>query len=105
MSEELENELLDLVSIESQIIELKNKLKDLEKRKASISTDVLNYFETVDTAPIETEDIKITYVKPRVQYSVDKEKLQEKYPEVVMEDVQKETTYKASIRITLKGEE
>lgn len=101
MDSKLENQLLDLVSIESQLAGLKKTQKELEERKAEISDELLNYFETVDTKPIETEDLKISYVKPSVRYSIDKEGLQEKYPQIA-EEFTKETQVKASIRIKLR---
>ena len=101
MDSKLENQLLDLVSIESQLAGLKKTQKELEERKAEISDELLNYFETVDEKPIETEDLKISYVKPSVRCSIDKESLQEKYPEIAKEFI-KETKVKASIRIKLK---
>lgn len=101
MDSKLENQLLDLVSIESQLAGLKKTQKELEERKAEISDELLNYFETVDTKPIETEDLKISYVKPSVRYSIDKEGLYEKYPQIA-EEFTKETQVKSSIRIKLK---
>lgn len=101
MEKELENQLLDLVAIETQIADMKKKQKELEERKSQITDSVLNYMENVDPSPIETDELKITYVKPSVRFTIDKDALQEKYPEIANEFT-KETKVKSSLRIKLK---
>lgn len=101
MNEELEKKLPELAFVESEIVRLKKELKELEERKAEMSQLVIEHFETVSPSPIENDKLKITYVKPSVRFTIDKDGLQEKYPEIANEFT-KETNVKASIRIKLK---
>lgn len=96
-----DDELKELVFLERDIKEYKQRLEDLEARKKELSVGLLNHFETVSEEPIETDEIKISYVKPSVRYSIDKAKLEEKYP-AIAEEFTKETKVKASVRISLK---
>lgn len=105
MNEELEAMLPELAFVEEEIISYKKRLKEMEERKAEISSKVLEEFEKdASKEPIENDKLKITYVKPSVRTSIDKDALQEKYPEIAKE-FEKETTVKASIRIKLKEKE
>lgn len=104
MNEELEAMLPELAFVEEEIVAYKKRLKEMEDRKAEISTKILEEFEKGSKDPIENERLKITYVKPSVRLSIDKDGLQEKYPEIAKE-FEKETTVKASIRIKLKEKE
>ena len=98
-----EEELKELAFIERDIKEFKKRLEGMEERKKEITSQVIEHFESVSEEPIETTDLRISYIKPSVRYSIDKTKLEEKYPEIAKE-FEKETKVKATIRITLKGE-
>lgn len=101
MEQELLDTLPELAFIEEEITSYKKRIKEMEERKAEISSKIIEHFENVDNTPIETEQLKITYVKPSVRFTIDKDGLEQKYPEIANEFM-KETNVKASIRIKLK---
>ena len=104
MDQELLEMLPELAFIEEEITSYKKRIKEMEERKAEISSKIIEHFENVDIKPIETEQLKISYVKPSVRFSIDKEGLEQKYPEIANEFL-KETNVKSSIRIKLKENE
>lgn len=102
--DELLEMLPELAFVEEEIVSYKKRLKEMEDRKAEMSARIIEHFEKVDSNPIETEQLKITYVKPSIRFSIDREGLEQKYPEIASEFM-KETNIKSSIRIKLKEKE
>lgn len=104
MEQELLEMLPELAFVEEEITSYKKRLKEMEERKAEISTRIIEHFENVDNSPIETEQLKITYVKPSIRFTIDKEGLEAKYPEIASEFM-KETNVKSSTSIRIKLKE
>lgn len=91
----------ELAFVESEISRIKKQLKELEERKSDLSKVCVEAFEKADIGTYENDKIKITFVAPSVRFSIDKDALKEKYPEIA-DEFTKETDVKASIRIKVK---
>ena len=97
----LENELYELSCITRKIKTLEAEIKELKGYEEEYKKVILDTMEKYDMQSFENAELKIRYVKPVVVARVDSALLGEKYPDVYLE-VAKETTSKASLRITLK---
>lgn len=98
---EMEFEIFELTSIETQIKKLEAELKELKGYEAEYKQTIMSQMEKENLPLIENESIRIKYVQPCTTKSVDESLLKEKYPEIY-EEVLKESIRKQSLRITLK---
>lgn len=89
---------------EQLLIEKEREYKQAEATAKEIREQLCKTFEEQGIRSWETNDLKVTYVVPMEQLRVDSKKLKEKYP-IVYGECQKLVKTKASIRVSLKGEE
>lgn len=89
---------------ENFLIEKEKEFKKAESTAKAIREELCKKMEEQGIKSWETSNIKVTYVAPVDRITVDSKKLKDKYP-VVYTECQKLSKTKASVRVTLKGEE
>jgi len=94
--------LEELVMLENRLNELKKEVNEIEKAKAEVVEEIMQYMEQRKVDKIETKDIRVTYVKASTRKSLDVEKLKEEYSIAdIPEDCYKETIVKPRVNIKL----
>lgn len=89
---------------EMTLIEIQQQEQIAKANADELRAKILTLMEQQGVKTFETPKLKMTYVAPIDRLTVDSAKVKLKYPQVYTE-CQKLTKVKASVRITLKGEE
>ncbi len=97
-----DKDLLQLTSIESQIIEFKEAIKTLEAKKQENLSKLEEAMKREGVKKIETERILVTFVEPSKSKTIDTARLKAEQPEIA-EQYAKETERKGFVKITLRG--
>ena len=97
-------ELAELYEAEQIIIKAKEEQKRAEERQNAVYNAILKAMEEQGVKTYETDTMKITYVAPTKRVTLDTARLKKENP-LMAKAYEKETETKASLRITLKGEE
>lgn len=93
-----------LETAEQILIQKEKEHKQAELVAKELREQLCQAMEKQGIKSWETDCLKVTYVAPIERISVDSKKLKEKYP-TVFNECQKLSKVKASVRVTLKGEE
>ena len=95
--------LSELYSLEAYIEHCEQQKKMTEERAKELRAMLLDEMEKQGVKTFENERIRLTYVAPQTRSTIDSAKLKKDHPEIA-EKYQKQTSVKASLKITLKGE-
>lgn len=96
MNEELENALLDLMSIKKQ-------QQELEEREKAIKDMMLPQMKNLDLKKVENEVIRVVYKPASSRESIDSARLKKDFPDIANQ-VRKVSEVKESLQITMKKE-
>lgn len=96
--------LAELYSLEAYIEHCENQKKQAEERAKDLRAKLLDEMETQGVKTFENERIRLTYIAPQTRSTIDSARLKKDLPEIA-EKYTKQTSVKASLKITLKGEE
>ena len=83
---------------------LEAQVKALKEQQEAYKDIIMNAMETQGIKSYENDILKITYVYPVEKLSVDSAKVKKEYPQVYAECLKKSVS-KASLRITIKGDD
>jgi hypothetical protein len=97
------NTLADLAEAERVIVSMNQYLKEAEERAKSIREAVMKAMAENGVKTFENDRLKITYVEPSTRTTLDSARLKKEEPEIAKK-YEKQSTTKASLRITIKGE-
>ncbi len=97
-----DKDLLQLTSIESQIIEFKEAIKYLEMQKQESLSKLEEAMKREGVKKLETDRVLITFVEPSKSKTLDTARLKAEQPEIAEQYV-KETERKGFVKITLRG--
>lgn len=86
----------------TEVTDLMIMVKKAEDRIAEIKESLLKAMEEHGVKKFENEYISFTYVAPSVRKTFDKKKLEKDHPEIDLDQYQKESKVKASVRIQVK---
>ena len=89
--------------MELYIKECEERKKQAEEDAKELRNALLEAMEKGAVKTFENDNIRITYVAPQTRSTIDSARLKKDLPEVA-EKYQKQTSVKASLKITLKGE-
>lgn len=95
--------LSELYSLEAYIEHCEQQKKQTEERAKELREMLLDEMEKQGVKTFENERIRLTYVAPQTRSTIDSARLKKDHPEIA-EKYQKQTSVKASLKITLKGE-
>lgn len=95
--------LSELYSLEAYIEHCDLQKKQAEDRAKELRAMLLDEMEKQGVKTFENERIRLTYVAPQTRSTIDSARLKKDLPEIA-EKYQKQTSVKASLKITLKGE-
>lgn len=95
--------LSELYSLEAYIKSCEDQKKQAEERAKKLRENLLEAMEKDAIKTFENDAIRITYVAPQTRSTIDSARLKKELPEIA-EQYSKETSVKASLKITLKGE-
>lgn len=98
-----DNQLARLYDLEAYIKECEERKKQAEEDAKELRNALLEAMEKGAVKTFENDNIRITYVAPQTRSTIDSARLKKDLPEVA-EKYQKQTSVKASLKITLKGE-
>lgn len=98
-----DNTLARLYDIEAYIKECEERKKKAEEDAKELRNALLEAMEKGAVKTFENDNIRITYVAPSTRSTIDSARLKKDLPEIA-EKYQKQTSVKASLKITLKGE-
>lgn len=96
-------ELAKFYEAEQIIIKAKEEQKRAEETQKEVYEAILKAMEEQGVKTYETDTMKITYVAPTKRVTLDTARLRKENP-LMAKAYEKETTTKASLRVTLKGE-
>lgn len=101
----VDKELQEKLEIAEQVlIQKEREHKQAEATAKGLREQLCQAMESQGIKSWETDCLKVTYVAPIERISVDSKKLKENYP-TVFNECQKLSKVKASVRVTLKGED
>lgn len=95
---------LEFTKRQKSLIRLKKQLKNAEERMESIREQLVELFEQQNIIKWETDGLTVSYIAPTEMHSIDSSKLKRELPQVY-DKYQKISKKKATVRITVKGEE
>lgn len=95
--------LSELYSIEAFIEYHETQKKEAEERAKELRAMILDEMEKQGVKTFDNDRIRLTYVAPQTRSTIDSARLKKDHPEIA-EKYQKQTSVKASLKITLKGE-
>lgn len=90
--------LMTMQDISLQISELRQKINQLTEQKEKLTPNVAKLFERKEVKNINVGEMWFTYIKASSTIRVDRDKLEECYPEI-FEEVKVEFPRKAQIRV------
>lgn len=96
--------LSELYSLEAYIQHCEIQKKEAEERAKDLRQMLLDEMEKQAVKTYENDRIRITYIATQTRTSIDSARLKKDLPEIA-EKYQKQTSVKASLKITLKGEQ
>lgn len=96
--------LSELYSLEAYIEHCDMQKKQAEEKAKELRAMLLEEMEKQAVKTFENDRIRITYIAPQTRSTIDSARLKKDLPEIA-EKYQKQTSVKASLKITLKGEE
>lgn len=99
-----ENLINSVMEVEKIITEIETQKKQAEERRDELKAKLMQVMEESGTTKFETDKISLTYIAPTTKTLIDSAKLKKELPEIA-EKYSKTSTVKASLRITLKGEQ
>lgn len=102
--EVLNVDLQEVIELENLIKYCESQKKNAEERSKKLKEVILKEMEDRNLQSIEKDGIKITYVSPTTRKTIDSTALKKDYPEIA-EKYTKETTIKATLRITWEDKE
>lgn len=97
----LEEELMELTSIEAQKKALKLQMEELNKREEELKSKFVVEMQEKGEKTVENEALKVTYVAPIEKVTIDAKALKNDLPEIY-EKYKVVSASKPSLRITLK---
>jgi hypothetical protein len=95
--------LSELYSLEAYIEHCDMQKKQAEEKAKELRAMLLEEMEKQAFKTFENDRIRITYIAPQTRSTIDSARLKKDLPEIA-EKYQKQTSVKASLKITLKGE-
>jgi RecB family exonuclease len=96
--------LSELYSLEAYIEHCDLQKKQAEEKAKELRAMLLDEMEKQGVKTFENDRIRLTYIAPQTRSTIDSARLKKDLPEIA-EKYQKQTSVKASLKITLKGEE
>lgn len=99
-----DTELDKVVELEKLIKYYDEEKKKIEAKEQELKDAILKAMVENGYTQIDTKTIKITYTAPQTRTTLDSKAIKEKYPEIYNENL-KESSVKAQLRITIKGEQ
>lgn len=99
-----DTELAELYSLEAYIEHCETQKKKAEEKAKELRAKLLDEMEKQGVKTFENDRIRLTYIAPQTRSTIDSARLKKDLPEIA-EKYQKQTSVKASLKITLKGEE
>lgn len=85
-----------------QITDLVIRMKEAEKKIESFKEELLKAMEANGVKSFDNGKVSFTYVAPTVRMNFDKSKLEKEHPELDLNQYQKPSNVKASVRIKVK---
>ena len=101
--EVIDTELAVIYEAEKIIERAKAEVKEAEERREQVYQAIMTAMEEKGMKTFETENIRITYKAPQERVTIDTAKLKKENP-LVAKAYEKTTQVKASLVITLKGD-
>lgn len=98
---EIKQELLKLKDAMMVVSSIKEQLKLAEMAEKALKEHILSVMEDRKENVLECEGVKITYVAPTIRESIDKDALQENYPDIYKRYI-KIVNVSPTIRVSLK---
>lgn len=98
-----DNALAEIYEAEKIIARAKREVKEAEERREQVYQAIMTAMEEKGMKTFETENIRITYKAPQERVTIDTAKLKKENP-LVAKAYEKTTQVKASLVITLKGD-
>lgn len=98
---EIKQELLKLKDAMMVVSSIKEQLKVAEMAEKALKEHILSVMEDRKENILECEGVKITYVAPTIRESIDKDALQENYPDIYKRYI-KIVNVSPTIRVSLK---
>lgn len=98
---EIKQELLKLKDAMMVVSSIKEQLKLAEMAEKALKEHILSVMEDRKENILECEGVKITYVAPTIRESIDKDALQENYPDIYKRYI-KIVNVSPTIRVSLK---
>jgi predicted phage-related endonuclease len=95
--------LSELYSLEAYIAHCEEQKKKTEERAKELRAMLLDEMEKQGVKTFENDRIRLTYIAPQTRSTIDSARLKKDLPEIA-EKYTKQTSVKASLKITLKGE-
>lgn len=86
----------------TEVTDLMVQVKKAEEQIDKIKAELLKAMEEAGIKKFENEKVLFTYVAPTTRKTLDKDKLQKEHPEINLDDFQKSSKVKASVRIKVK---
>lgn len=96
--------LSELYSLELYIAQCEMQMKQAVEKAQELRAMLLEEMEKGAIKTFENDHIRLTYIAPQTRSTIDSARLKKDLPEIA-EKYQKQTSVKASLKITLKGEE
>ncbi len=96
-----DRDLLQVANIESQILDFKEAIKQLEAMKKESLMKVEQAMKQAGVKKLETERVLITLVEPSKSKTLDSKRLKEEHPDLA-EAYSRETERKGHVKITLR---
>lgn len=97
-------DLQEIKRLEDLIKYLDDQKKAVEEQSKTLKEALIQEMEARDIKTFENDELKITYVAPQARMTIDSTRLKKELPDIAKEYT-KITNVKASVRITIKGEE
>ena len=95
---------LEFTKRQKALIRLKKQLESAEKKMDTVREKLVELFEQQGLLQWKTDNLTVTYIAPTETHSIDSSKLKRELPQV-FDRYQKVSKKKATVRITVKGEE
>lgn len=86
----------------TQITELVIQMKKMEETVAKFKEDLLKAMEQHGIKSFKSENVSFTYVAPTTRTTFDKKKLKKDHPDIDLEQYNKVSDVKASVRIKVE---
>lgn len=99
--ENVNEAILDLISVENQKRVLKEQLAKLDDKEEELKKSIIPEMKLNSLKNYENEEIRITYIEEISRETIDSAKLKKEYPDVA-NNCRKITTIKENWKIKLK---